>query len=216
MGGPAIAGIEGARLECLHAAAPSNMNNEWAVIRNYPGSVFRARNSMCGARLGRDHPGPPPHVGSRSRTRPWRSGCPTKGGQGASALSGTGRFREGAAPVEDSRGQLHAADPSPLSLPPRTRSPPAGARSGQGAVHVGHLPRRGRPQRPPRGGPGVPPRQPERSRGGSGQSLQAALGSRTTPGPGSRIRRPQAPAALLLQRPRRLTQGPGPEIADFP
>ncbi|KAJ1186111.1 hypothetical protein NDU88_002895 [Pleurodeles waltl] len=77
----------------------------------------------------------------------------------------TGRTGEGAALAEDPRGQLLASELSPPSSPLRARGPPAGARPGWGAAPAEHLPRRGRSQRQQRGGPGVPPPRPARSRG---------------------------------------------------
>ncbi|KAJ1218095.1 hypothetical protein NDU88_005681 [Pleurodeles waltl] len=80
----------------------------------YP--TLRRPYFRCGVRLGRNHQGQPPNIGSRSRPWPRRRRRPTKGGQGASALSRTGRTGEGAAPAEDPRGQLLAAEPPrPLS-----------------------------------------------------------------------------------------------------
>ncbi|KAJ1163184.1 hypothetical protein NDU88_003647 [Pleurodeles waltl] len=48
---------------------------------------------------------------------------------------------------------------------------------------------------------------PEGSRGGYRQSNQAAPGGQATPGPGSRIRRPWAPATPPFLCPRRLLRG---------
>ncbi|KAJ1114079.1 hypothetical protein NDU88_002318 [Pleurodeles waltl] len=141
-----------------------------------------------GVRPSRNRPGPP-RTRPQSWPRPQRRRRPISGGQGTGAPGRARLVRKGAAPAGDPRGQLQVAEPAPPSipLPVWSRGPAAEACPGRRTAPTGLLARQGRPQRPPRGGVGVPQPRSEGFREGTRQSSRAVHGGRAAGSDGRRF-----------------------------
>ncbi|KAJ1180127.1 hypothetical protein NDU88_005351 [Pleurodeles waltl] len=138
----------------------SNMNNEWAVIRDYPGCVVCARYSMLRQPV---KPNPPSRRGpatARGPVRPAQAPAHVAPDQGGGPGSGApdrearrGPTGERAAPVGSQRRLLLAAARAHLLCSGFQALQPG---PGQIAAHAAHPSRRGQPQTPQQGGLGVP------------------------------------------------------------